>query len=121
MKVVYNNCFGGFGLSESACLLLAKRQEFDTTGWFHSESHLYNNDVVGRYPMSIERHNIDLIHVVETLGDKASGEYAQLSIIEIPDNAHYDIVEFKGKESVLPPRMKWEDFEHGVKKTKKNG
>ena len=110
MKVVYNNCIGGFGLSEAACMLLAKRQGFDTVGWYHSDSHLFNNNIVGRYPESIERHKTDLIHVVETLGDKASGEYAALSIIEIPDSANYEIVECKGKESVLPPRMKWTDF-----------
>lgn len=100
MKVVYNNCRGGFGLSEAACMLLAKRQGFDTTGWIHSDSYLFNHNVVGRYPRSIERHDPDLVHVVEKLGDEANGEYAELSIIEIPDGARYDIFEIKGKESV---------------------
>jgi hypothetical protein len=111
MKVVYNNCRGGFGLSDAACRLLAKRQGFDTTGWFHSDSYLFNREVVGCYPKDISRHDADLVHVVETLGSDASGEYAELCVIEIPDGARYDIGEQAGKEMILPPRMQWSDFE----------
>ena len=98
MKVVYNACHGGFGLSEKACRLLAERKEFDLTGYHHESSVMCNQDVVGYYPKNIERHDADLVHVVELLGDAASGEYARVRIKEIPDGVEYEISEYDGHE-----------------------
>lgn len=47
------------------------------------------------------RHDPDLIKVVETLGDKASGHYAKLEIVEIDDNEKYIIDEYDGFESLV--------------------
>lgn len=92
MKVVYNACYGGFGLSEAAKTMLEEIKGTEIKGY------------------KLERHDTDLVHVVETLGDKANGGFAKLRIEEIPDGADYEITENDGHESVQPPRMEWSDF-----------
>lgn len=47
-----------------------------------------------------------LIQVIETLGSKANGYCADLSIQEIPDGSRYEIDEYDGWETILPPREK---------------
>ena len=54
-----------------------------------------------------DRSDPDLIEVIERLGDKANGACASLAIAEIPDGAEYEIDEYDGNESVVPPRMSW--------------
>lgn len=113
MKVVYNACRGGFGLSESACQLLASRLGFDLAGWgYNGTSDFFNNEVVGSFlsKLKLERHDQNLVYVVETLGEGSSGEYAELAIEEIPDSAEYEILEYAGVEEVVPPRKVWVDF-----------
>ncbi len=53
------------------------------------------------------RADIDLIAVIEELGDKANGPYAEIAIEEIPDDAEFEIEEYDGSESVVPPRQSW--------------
>lgn len=47
------------------------------------------------------RHDPDLVKVVETLGDKASGRYADLEIVEIDDDEKYVIDEYDGFETLI--------------------
>ena len=49
---------------------------------------------------NFERHDPDLVKVVETLGDKASGECAKLVVTDIGDSK-YHIDEYDGYESVI--------------------
>jgi len=53
------------------------------------------------------RHDPDLIEVIERLGLKANGMCAELAIKEIPDGVEYEITEYDGAEDVVPPRMSW--------------
>lgn len=90
MKVVYNACYGGFGLSAEAFDLYKER-----TG-------------VGiDYSWCIARDDKHLVEVVEELGEKANGPFANLDIKEIPDGAEFEIDEYDGYESVVPPRQSW--------------
>ena len=50
---------------------------------------------------------MDLIAVIEELGDVANGFCAKLAIQEIPDGAEYEITEYDGFEGVEPPRQSW--------------
>ena len=83
-KVVINNCFGGFSVSNEALeLLIAMGVE-----------------VKGKYlDWSFPRHDKRLVEVVEMLGEKANGFGAKLKICQV-DAQGYKINAFDGLESV---------------------
>ena len=80
MKIVLNECFGGFSLSDHAANVLG----------------------VKVYDRSIEvRTDPMLIAMVEMDPEVASGEYAELYVGEIPENAtDWEISEYDGIESI---------------------
>ena len=82
-KVVYNACYGGFGLSEEAIQYLKDKHGLNPNEEF-------------------ERHDKRLVDVVEALGDKANGFCAKLAIAEI-ESRMYRIDEYDGYESVEAP------------------
>ena len=92
MKVVYNACYGGFGLSAKAIKWLADNKGVTATG----------------YSFDDDRANPALVEVVEALGADAAGSCGDLQIEEIPDGAEYEIAEYDGNESVVPPRKSWD-------------
>lgn len=55
----------------------------------------------------IERTDPNLIAVVEKLGEEADGNFASLSIIEIPDGINWEIDEYDGMESVDEVHRSW--------------
>ena len=139
MKIVINSCFGGFGLSDEAQSLYAKKQGFklyryEQTAYKHEGgkneytkikdgeagmfSSTFKNDCgdtcenpyeVGDnwYDRDIERTDPVLIEVVDELGDKANGSCAKLEIIEIPDDADWEISEYDGNEHVAEKHRTW--------------
>lgn len=85
MKVIYNACFGGFGFSKEAERFFQKNNVSDTDLLTFEE----------------ERTNPIRVKYVEEHSDKASWEWAQLEIAEIPDDAtDWWIDEYDGAESV---------------------
>lgn len=56
----------------------------------------------------IARDDADLIAVVEELGDRASGRYASLRIVEIPDDVKWKIEEYDGNEHVAEIHRNWQ-------------
>jgi hypothetical protein len=88
-KVVYNNCFGGFGISEKAVAWLKERYP-ELTG---------DNYDIG---YSLARHDARLVSVVEALGTEASDSYSRLKVetIYVP---MYRIDEYDGRETVQTP------------------
>lgn len=95
-KIVISTCYGGFGLSEAALIILrgigVMRYEgdYDTPGLYCE--------------YSIPRHHPDLVRVVELLGEKeASGRFAELCIKEI-NGDEYRIDEYDGLESIVTPQ-----------------
>ena len=84
MKVLYNDCYGGFGFSEEFVKEFNKR---------------YPEKKIHRY--SRERVDPDIIALVEEMGlNKSSGVCAKIRIQEIPDDVEYDIHEYDGEETV---------------------
>ena len=83
-KVVYNSCYGGFGLSEKAQKLLNELK---------GEEVCYYD---------LPRHDKDLVAVVEELGSEASGDYGSLKIATI-NSDRYRISEYDGWEKVVTP------------------
>lgn len=55
----------------------------------------------------IARDDPALVRVVEELGAKANGEYAELRIVEIPDDVEWQIEEYDGSEHVAEVHRTW--------------
>ena len=55
----------------------------------------------------IERDDLNLIDIVERLGEEASGSCAKLSIVEIPDDVKWVIDDYDGMESVEEAHRSW--------------
>ena len=92
-KVVYNTCFGGFGLSRKA---IARLTELGVV--YESE---YD------YSYYMKRHDPLLVQVVEELGDGAGAEYSKLMAEEI-SSPLYIIQEYDGSETVMTPEdIEW--------------
>jgi hypothetical protein len=121
MKIVINGTFGGFGLSQEALHLMAKRgmpiawKYYDEKGFpiksipdapitieykEKIEGWWIFKETVGYYLLSMNydvydtiefRTNPILIEVVEELGSKADSNYSELKIIEVPDSEKHNI------------------------------
>lgn len=96
-KVVINNCYGGFGLSEEATNDLYSKYPamFDVYDGYNGVEKKYLKD-------SVNRHDKRLVEVVEKFGDKASGSCAELKIEEISTPA-YRIGDYDGYETLCQP------------------
>lgn len=115
MKIVINKCYGGFGLSDKAIeyygelknigLVKEEGKYFNLTGysWYVSEI----NDENFFFDRRIERNDSDLVRVVEELGEEASGKYAELQIVEIPDDVDWKIEEYDGIEWIAEKHRTW--------------
>ena len=81
-KIVYNACFGGFGLSDEAL----------------ERYHELGGKAKSRY--DVERADPLLVQVVEELGDRANTRFSDLRITDLPAGTKYRIDEYDGNESV---------------------
>jgi len=88
MKIVVNKCFGGFGLSEAAF----KELGIPWNGYGNPE---------------LSRDDPKLVACVEKLGNKAWGKYAELSVVNIPDDVEWTIEEYDGTEWVAEVHRTW--------------
>ena len=125
-KIVYNACYGGFGLSHEAVMRYAEIKGIKL--YFNKDYSMYNYYLIpvdeynriraeeeakpvgpGRFKesnaacfsvCSIERTDPILVQVIEELGERANGDYAKLMIEELPAGTLYRIDEYDGYESV---------------------
>lgn len=86
IKVVFNDCYGGFGLSN-----LAKEKLEE---WGVNSSTLKDDELPRHHPL--------LVRVVEELESEANGRYASLKVCEI-EGRRYRIDEYDGSETVMTP------------------
>jgi len=136
MKVVINDCYGGFSLSEKGVLRLAELKgikvhvtkdrfglpEYLTVppekvtpelkNWSEAtiEQRQAANEAYKREHFSdrdIDRSDPDLVQIVEELGEDASGSHADLKVVEIPDGVDWQIEEYDGNEWVAEKHRKW--------------
>ena len=130
-KVVYNACYGGFGLSKEACQrywdiqgqqvwieedtqinplgiftvwLVPPEERLKKREWSSMtlDEHIAYNLASSKqtwYYNNVSRHDPVLVQVVEELGKKANGDFANLQIDEV--RGSYRIDEYDGNESVM--------------------
>ena len=84
MKIVINDSYGGFDLSEEA------QKRYLELGGVPPE--------LTWYWFNIDRTHPALIQTVEELGMKAAGDYCNLIIEEIPAGTKYTLREYDGAE-----------------------
>lgn len=122
-KIVYNNCYGGFGLSIEAIkwlennatdesvrtFLKEKRAEIEKSAepnlkkWITIEGLMETCLMYEYNEKGLPRHHKDLVACVEALGDKANGICSKLKIYELNENI-YKIDEYDGWETVTTPK-----------------
>ena len=132
MKIVINNCYGGFGLSQKALRKLAERGFLITINKNREPVNVdapltvsYCEEVVGWwlwktkrswYELGLNYHVVDtikfrinpkLIEVVEELGGDVDTLYSDLKIIKIPDDEDVQIADYDGKEWVEQKHKGW--------------
>lgn len=97
-KVILNKCYGGFGISRKAYELYAKKKGLKIS-----------DDEKDKRPPIDYRYREDktLIEVVEELGEEANGRYADLKIVEIPDDLNYTIDDYDGIETLHQKVQEW--------------
>lgn len=117
-KIVINSDFGGFSLSDKAMerylelkdiKWVKEETEYGSTLYFH---HGYIKDDEDEDKWHISEYNFErddpaLVQVVEELGVDANGTYANLKIVEIPDDIEWHIHEYDGIESVHEKHRVW--------------
>jgi len=80
---------------------------------FHSlsmEQRQASNDLYRKHQHSShpdDRADPDLVFVVEALGKESWGSYAELKVVEIPDDIEYTIEEYDGIEHVAEQHRTW--------------
>ena len=92
-KVVINTCYGGFMLSAAA-----KSKYRELAGITDPDFH----------DCEIPRDDEHLIAVIELMGRAANGGYAELKIIEIPNDVNWYVEEYDGLEWVAERHRTWE-------------
>jgi hypothetical protein len=103
-KIVYNACFGGFGLSEAALRRYAELKGFSYGSDGDEHWHLpYLSDLDGKivHADDIARTDTALVQVVEELGEQANTRFSDLRIEDLPAGTKYRIDEYDGSESVM--------------------
>ena len=93
-KIVINKCHGGFGLTDAAMFRYAEIKKIEDLTTLHIYD-LCRDDPV-------------LIQVVEELGEEAMDRYADLKIVEIPEDVDWYIHEYDGMEHVAERHRTWD-------------
>ena len=83
MKVIINKCYGRYGLKPEILKQLGLNNYYKT------------------------RTNEDLIRMIEE-GRDISGRFAELKVVEIPDDVEYIIEEYDGIEWIAEKHRIWE-------------
>ena len=129
MKLVINNCYGGYSLSAKAMKMyyglkgiecyffnyslgdknteisLEEAQQIYFGAYSVKTSKRDHNTYLTNSPE--DRTDPDLVRVVETLGEEANGRCAELKVINIPDGIKWEIDDYDGIETVNEVHRSW--------------
>lgn len=137
MKVILNKCYGGFGVSQEAYELYAKKKGIEIFAYkleILNDKPIYrktdtgssiftinftkdfgdyiemSDDDFDKYYLNLDdshREDPILIEVVEELGKRANGPFAKLVIVDIPDGMEYEIDDYDGFETLHQKVETW--------------
>ena len=137
MKVILNKCFGGFGVSQEAYELYAKKKGIELFAYkleYRNGKPIYKKTDTGssiftinftkdfgdyielsddnseKYCLELrDNHREDpvLIEVVEELGERANSRFSELVVVDIPDGMEYEIDDYDGIETLHQKVRKW--------------
>ena len=135
-KIVINACHGGFGLSHKAMMRYFELKDIEVyPEEFNSYYSIWTyyllppeerkvlpegSDVVETleasmqnsmdqvfYDWKISRDDPTLVQVVEEFGEDSWGSYAELKVVEIPNDVEWEINEYDGREWVAEKHRTW--------------
>lgn len=135
VKVVINECHGGFGLSHTATeVYLARKGKraywFNTArddkgllDWNLPPVRVHDPSASDMFLLTyttpdaqedsmfsdhdIPRDDPDLVAVVEQMGDEANDTFAKLKVVEIPDGIEWHVSEYDGLEWIDEKHRSW--------------
>jgi hypothetical protein len=110
MKVVINRCYGGFSLSRKAMELLVDagcKEAAETLAHYDADPLLLRLSGNDSFHLKIDRADPLLVEVVEGLGDEASGRFASLEVVEVSDDAKWEVEEYDGFEHIREVSRSW--------------
>jgi hypothetical protein len=91
-KIVINACFGGFGLSDAALDEYKSRKDI-------TDPNFYYYDIPRDCPV--------LVAMIEEQGNAVDGQFAELRIVDVPDDVNWYIEEYDGNEHVAERHRTW--------------
>lgn len=112
-RIVINQCYGGYGISDLAFEELLKRKGIEFTRVTDEGTiipvHFFDTQGNELWPEDFIYHRTDpdLIALVESMGDSVNSRYSQLGIVEVPDDVRWHIAEYDGLEHVAEDHRKW--------------
>ena len=103
MKVLINNCYGGYAISYQACKLWLERNNISFTE--NKDDYWDVEFIIDGKPTylshQISRDDSTIIQIFEEKGSEfTSGSLSELILVEIPDGCQYRIGEYDGMESI---------------------
>lgn len=115
-RVVYNACYGGFGLSDAA--ILKGREISGDPKWggaaFAGETYTDGSVLTrnfGSHHGDVSRTDHVLLSVIDAIGlEASSAPMARLKIAYVPSGGRYRIDEYDGNETVKTP----DDYEWAI-------
>jgi hypothetical protein len=123
MKIVINDCFGGFGLSPDGIRRYVELKGYHIvetgeegewkvlffhptySGSFENMTPEDRDGILSEY--NIPRNDPALIQVVEEMGEDSYSRFAALKIVEIPDDVDWVIQRHDGNEWVAERHRNW--------------
>lgn len=103
MKIVINYCYGGFSVSDAVMEELNLPNNGDDWNHINNQTFDIDSDNYEQY-----RTHAPLIKAIEKIGyPNCNGAYADLKIIEIPDNVNWEIQEYDGIETIHEVHRTW--------------
>ena len=120
MKVVINDDYGGFSLSEKAQKAYFQRKGWTwdgghdtkvydpgTSSYQYGKCHIVPEIGDEWFDIDVSRTDPDLIAVVQELGEEANGYCATLKIVDIPHDVEWIIHEHDGLEHIAEKHRTW--------------